>query len=115
MNRAQAGSGVWFRLVTSAAAGVIALTACGSSNGPSGSTAAPPPTANMAPPTSIGAGEGALNLIAWEGYTDTSWVKPFTAATGCKVNATVRGVLRRDGHPHGGGRWRPVGHGFRFW
>ena len=30
------------------------------------------PTANMAPLTSIGKGEGKLNLIAWEGYTDPS-------------------------------------------
>jgi len=65
----------------------------------------------MAPPTSIGAGEGALNLIAWEGYTDTSWVKPFTAATGCKVNAKYAGssdemvTLMAGG---GGGQWDMV-------
>src|ERR1700686_3322151 len=111
MNRAQAGSGVWIRLVTSAAAGVIALTACGSTAGPTGSTAPPPPTANMAPTTSIGAGEGALNLIAWEGYTDPSWVKAFTAATGCKVNAKYAGssdemvTLMAGG---GGGQWDMV-------
>jgi putative spermidine/putrescine transport system substrate-binding protein len=90
MRRIEAGSGVWFRLTTVAAAATIAITACGST-GTSGSTAAPPPTANMAPLTAIGPGEGQLNLIAWEGYTDTSWVKPFTAATGCKVNATYAG------------------------
>ena len=42
-------------------------------------------------PTSIGKGEGQLNLIAWEGYTQPQWVKPFTKATGCKVNAKYAG------------------------
>jgi putative spermidine/putrescine transport system substrate-binding protein len=111
MNKTEVGSGAWFRLVTAAAAGVIALTACGSNTGPSGSTAAPPPTANMAPLTSIGAGEGALNLIAWEGYTDKSWVDAFTAATKCKVNAKYAGssdemvTLMAGG---GGGQWDMV-------
>ncbi len=41
-----------------------------------------------------GQGEGALNLIIWGGYAESGanvkeydWVNPFTAATGCKVNA----------------------------
>jgi putative spermidine/putrescine transport system substrate-binding protein len=42
-------------------------------------------------PTTIGKGEGQLNLIAWEGYTQPQWVKPFTKATGCKVNAKYAG------------------------
>src|SRR5712692_6346039 len=91
MSTTKGGSGIRFRLMTAAAAGVIVLTACGSTGGGGGSTAAPPPTANMKPQTTIGPGEGQLNLIAWEGYTDTSWVKPFTAATGCKVNAKYAG------------------------
>jgi putative spermidine/putrescine transport system substrate-binding protein len=111
MNRAQAGSGAWFRLATAAAAAAITLTACGSSNTPGGSTAAPPPTANMKPLTTVGPGEGQLNLIAWDGYTDTSWVKPFTAATKCKVNVKVGGSsdemvsLMTGG---GGGQWDMV-------
>jgi putative spermidine/putrescine transport system substrate-binding protein len=90
MKTTEAGSGVWFRLATVAAAAVVALTACGS-NTPTGSTAAPPPTANLKPLTSVGPGEGKLSLIAWEGYTDTSWVKPFTAKTGCVVTAKYAG------------------------
>ena len=31
--------------------------------------------------TKIGKNEGALNLIAWEGYTQPQWVKPFTKST----------------------------------
>jgi putative spermidine/putrescine transport system substrate-binding protein len=42
-------------------------------------------------PTKIGPGEGQLNLIAWEGYTQPQWVKPFQKATGCKVNAKYAG------------------------
>ncbi|MEA2520435.1 MAG: putative spermidine/putrescine transport system substrate-binding protein, partial [Actinomycetota bacterium] len=43
--------------------------------------------------TSIGATEGQLNLIAWNGYTEDGsndpnydWVTPFEKQTGCKVN-----------------------------
>ncbi len=42
-------------------------------------------------PTKIGKGEGQLNLIAWEGYTQPQWVKPFEARTGCKVSAKYAG------------------------
>jgi len=42
-------------------------------------------------PTTVGKGEGQLNLIAWEGYTQPQWVKPFQQATGCKVNAKYAG------------------------
>ena len=82
---------------------VLALTlaACGSSSksssntptsGNSGTAGLKVPTADMAPLTSIGKGEGSLNLIAWEGYTDPAWVKPFTQQTGCKVNAKFAGT-----------------------
>ena len=36
---------------------------------------------------SIGKGEGKLNVIAWEGYTEPQWVKPFEQQTGCQVDA----------------------------
>jgi putative spermidine/putrescine transport system substrate-binding protein len=110
MKSSEARPGAWVRLTTLAAAAVITVTACGSTT-PSGSTAAPPPTANITPQTTIGPGEGQLNLIAWEGYTDTSWTKPFTAATGCKVNAHYAGIsddmvtLMAGG---GGGQWDMV-------
>src|ERR1700674_486837 len=91
MKSSEARPGAWVRLTTLAAAAVITVTACGSTT-PTGSTAAPPPPASMKPQTTIGPGEGALNLIAWEGYADTSWVKPFTAATGCVVKAKYAGT-----------------------
>ena len=111
MKRIAAGSGIWFRRTTAAAAVVIALAACSSTGNNGGSSQAPPPTASMKPQTTIGAGEGQLNLIAWPGYTDTSWVKPFTATTGCKVNAMYADssdqmvTLMAGG---GGGKWDMV-------
>src|SRR2546421_11326212 len=67
-----------------AAVAMLAITACGSSTGNTGSTQQPPPTANMKPPTSIGAGEGALNLIDWGGYVQSLWQKPVGPQTGSK-------------------------------
>jgi len=93
------------------AAALLAVTACGSNAPSTGSTQAQPPTAKMATPTSIGPGEGQLNLIAWEGYVDDSWVKQFTAASGCKVSAKYAGSsdemvsLMKDG---GGGQYDMV-------
>jgi putative spermidine/putrescine transport system substrate-binding protein len=77
-------------------------TACSSSSsssssasgGGSSSSAAggiTPPEQNTAPLTSIGQGEGKLNIIAWEGYLDPMWVKPFEQQTGCQVNAKYAG------------------------
>jgi putative spermidine/putrescine transport system substrate-binding protein len=47
-------------------------------------------------PTSIGKGEGKLNLIAWAGYVEDgstdpkeNWVTPFEKQTGCKIHRTV--------------------------
>lgn len=60
------------------------------------------------PLSSIGKGEGALNIVAWEGYAQDDWVKPFEAKTGCKVNRKYAGssdemvALMRSG---GGGQY----------
>ncbi|HKW08412.1 MAG TPA: ABC transporter substrate-binding protein [Candidatus Dormibacteraeota bacterium] len=94
-----------------AAAGVLMLTACGSTNTGNSPTSAAPPTANMKPQTSIGAGEGQLNLVLWDGYADKSWADPFTQQTGCKLNLHPAGSsdemvsLMKDG---GGGQWDMV-------
>ena len=61
---------------------VLGASACGSSSSSSSSAKLP---------TSIGAGEGELNLVAWEGYAQPEWVKPYEAATGCKVHAKYAG------------------------
>jgi putative spermidine/putrescine transport system substrate-binding protein len=95
-------------LIALSAVVVLALTGCGSSskNSSSGSgTTTPgsstkqagtagltPPTHDMAPLQSVGASEGKLNLIAWEGYTEPQWVKPFEQQSGCTVNAKYAGT-----------------------
>jgi putative spermidine/putrescine transport system substrate-binding protein len=61
---------------------VVGASACGSS---SSKTAA----SNL--PSKIGPGEGQLNLVAWEGYAQPEWVKPFEKQTGCQVHAKYAG------------------------
>jgi putative spermidine/putrescine transport system substrate-binding protein len=58
-----------------------------------------------------GANEGKLTMIAWEGYLDAKWVKPFEKQSGCKVQARYAGssdemvTLMRSG---GGGQYDMV-------
>ncbi|HEV7398982.1 MAG TPA: ABC transporter substrate-binding protein [Solirubrobacterales bacterium] len=40
----------------------------------------------------VGKGEGSLNLIAWAGYVEEPWTKPFEEKTGCKVSKKVAGT-----------------------
>ena len=60
------------------------------------------------PLSTIGKGEGTLNIVAWEGYAQDDWVKPFEAKTGCVVNRKYAGssdemvALMRSG---GGGQY----------
>ena len=111
MSSGEFGPAGWVRLGCLTAAALLAVTACGSSATPTGSTQAQPPTAKLAPLTAIGTPEGQLNLIAWEGYVDDSWVKQFTQASGCKVSAKYAGSsdemvsLMKDG---GGGQYDMV-------
>jgi putative spermidine/putrescine transport system substrate-binding protein len=84
-----------------AAASAVALAAGCSSSG--GSPAASPssgagatagltaPEANAAVPAAVGKTEGHLNLIAWEGYAQPQWVKPYEQATGCQVSVKYAG------------------------
>ena len=64
------------------AAMAVGVGACGSSSGG-------PVSGSL--PTTIGNGEGQLNLVAWEGYAQPQWVKPFEAQTGCVVHAKYAG------------------------
>ena len=65
--------------------------ASGNSGGNKGNSGGAPsgsvPTANLPVLKKIGKGEGQLNLIAWAGYLQPEWVKPFETQTGCRVNA----------------------------
>src|SRR5207237_3381992 len=78
---------VW-RVVTTIAVLVVAtfvLAACGGGNKSKKSTAVTGPDINAK-------GEGKLNIVDWEGYTDPSFVKGFQKETGCKVNDTFAGT-----------------------
>jgi putative spermidine/putrescine transport system substrate-binding protein len=67
-----------------ALAAVIGLVAVACSNA---STSTPPGGASSSTgATTIGEGEGKLSLVAWAGYTEDDWVKPFEQQTGCKVD-----------------------------
>ncbi len=60
---------------------LVVASACGSSSKSSAAKL----------PSTIGKGEGQLNLVAWEGYAQPEWVKPFEAQTGCVVHAKYAG------------------------
>ena len=76
----------------------LGLAACGSSSknssssGKSGTSGLVPPTHSMATLQSVGKGEGSLNVIAWQGYTEKQWVQPFEKQTGCTVHAKYAGT-----------------------
>ncbi|HEX9694466.1 MAG TPA: spermidine/putrescine ABC transporter substrate-binding protein, partial [Actinomycetota bacterium] len=117
MTRTRMGTGRW--PVLAAGAALVLLTAAcggggedgGGGGGGGGGGAGQPPTANMAPPTSIGQGEGKLALIAWEGYVQPLWTKAFETKSGCDVSAKYAGssdemvTLMADG---GGGQYDMV-------
>jgi putative spermidine/putrescine transport system substrate-binding protein len=92
--------------------GALALVAagCGSSgsksSGGGGTTSA---ASNL--PSSIGKGEGKLNLIEWPYYSDPAFAKKFTQQTGCVIQRKDAGssnemvALMRAGGGGGGGQW----------
>jgi putative spermidine/putrescine transport system substrate-binding protein len=84
MNRARKRYLLWTAVVV--LTGALAFAAAGCGGGGKKSSKA---KSNL--PSSIGKGEGVLNLVAWEGYTDPSWVKPFQHQTGCKVHSKFAG------------------------
>ncbi|OUM42693.1 ABC transporter substrate-binding protein [Arthrobacter sedimenti] len=71
-------------------AALLALTACGTSNGSTeGQGSAPELTAQA----EVGEGEGSLSVLAWPGYVedgtndpDVDWVSSFEEETGCMVD-----------------------------
>jgi putative spermidine/putrescine transport system substrate-binding protein len=92
--------------------GALAVTAagCGSSSKKSAGSKSP----GSGLPTSIGKGEGALNLIEWPGYALAGWRKPFEKQTGCKIHLKDAGssnqmvALMRTGGGGGGGQYDMV-------
>src|SRR5215475_2723892 len=88
----------WGGSLIAVVAAAALVAGCGSaantSSGGSGTGSpalAPPPQAGQSVPTSVGKTEGQLNLIAWEGYAQPQWVRPFEQATGCQVSTKYGG------------------------
>ena len=80
--------GPWRAAVALGALSLVTLGVSLVTTGASASSSSlTPPTQGTKPQTSIGKGEGKLNLIAWAGYAQSEWVKPFERSTGCVVNA----------------------------
>jgi putative spermidine/putrescine transport system substrate-binding protein len=92
-------------LIATAALALATATACGGGGGGSSTGTAPAPgQTGLNPPkiealTSLGPGEGQVNLVAWAGYAEdgsndpkVDWVHPFEKATGCKVNTKTAGT-----------------------
>ncbi|HEY8866404.1 MAG TPA: ABC transporter substrate-binding protein [Solirubrobacteraceae bacterium] len=70
--------------IAAAIAALFGLAACGSSNKSSSSGSVTGPNINAK-------GEGRLNIVNWEGYTDPSFVKGFEQQTGCQVHSVFAG------------------------
>jgi putative spermidine/putrescine transport system substrate-binding protein len=78
-------------LVLGACAALI--VGCSGSEESSGTSESPPKLEQL---SSVGDGEGELNLIAWAGYAEdgsndktVDWVTPFEKKTGCQVNVKL--------------------------
>src|SRR5690242_9407427 len=70
-------------------AALATVAACGSSGG--SSTSGGGSTSAAKGINVNGPGEGKLNVVDWEGYTDQSFVKQFEKQTGCQVNSVYAG------------------------
>ncbi len=79
------------RVVVASAKALMAVTTLPAVTLSAGAALGTPPTQGDGTLSSIGKGEGSLNLIAWEGYAQPQWVKPFTQQTGCQVNVKYAG------------------------
>jgi putative spermidine/putrescine transport system substrate-binding protein len=85
-------------VLLTAVSALALIAGCGSSGGTStssssgsGTAGLTPPAAGKAVPSAVGKTEGHLNLIAWEGYAQPQWVKPFEQATSCQVSVKYAG------------------------
>jgi putative spermidine/putrescine transport system substrate-binding protein len=77
------------RIAGRAALAVLTVALCAAAAGCGGGGSGKKSESKL--PTSIGPGEGSLSLVAWEGYAQDQWVKPFEQETGCKVKRKYGG------------------------
>jgi putative spermidine/putrescine transport system substrate-binding protein len=78
------------QIAAALAALAFGVAACGGGNDNGGGGGGGSSNASNLP-TKIGAGEGQLNVVAWEGYTEPQWVRPFEQQTGCQVHSKYAG------------------------
>jgi putative spermidine/putrescine transport system substrate-binding protein len=103
VHRRYLGRGACVLLVAALA---VVAAGCGGGSKKASTTATGP---NL--PTSIGKGEGALNLIEWPFYSDKSFATKFEKQTGCVIHRKDAGssnqmvALMRTGGGGGGGQW----------
>jgi putative spermidine/putrescine transport system substrate-binding protein len=88
MNKARSRFAGRAALAVLAAALCVAAAGCGGDDDKSSKGGE---TTEVELPKSIGAGEGSLSLVAWEGYAQDEWVKPFQQETGCTVKRKYAG------------------------
>ena len=83
--------GVWGALALLVAALSLVAAGCGGSDdeGGSASTEIEGLGSTLEEIQANAKTEGAVNLIAWAGYLEDAWVKPFEDQSGCKVNAKI--------------------------
>jgi len=89
--------------------GALAVSAAGCGGGGGSKTSSTSTAASGQ--SSIGKGEGRLNLIEWPYYSDPSFANKFIKETGCKIHVKDAGssnemvALMRQGGGGGGGQW----------
>jgi len=89
--------------------GALAVSAAGCGGGRGSKTSSTSTAASGQ--SSIGKGEGRLNLIEWPYYSDPSFANKFIKETGCKIHVKDAGssnemvALMRQGGGGGGGQW----------
>ncbi|HEY6836397.1 MAG TPA: extracellular solute-binding protein [Gaiellaceae bacterium] len=87
----------------------LAVTAAGCGGGGGGKTSST--STAVSGQSSIGKGEGKLNLIEWPYYSDPAFANKFTKQTGCVIHRKDAGSsnemvsLMRQGGGGGGGQW----------
>jgi putative spermidine/putrescine transport system substrate-binding protein len=108
MSRAKKRYLGWAVLALLTAALGVTAAGCGGGNGGGGKSSS---KKKSDLPSSIGAGEGALNLIEWPYYSDPSFAKKFEQQSGCTIHRKDAGssnqmvALMRAGGGGGGGQW----------
>jgi putative spermidine/putrescine transport system substrate-binding protein len=92
------------RIAAGMGALALVLAGCGTSGGSDKAGGSTPGASGFSPPdvpmaTSLGKGEGAVNILAWPGYAEdgsndktVDWVTPFEKQTGCRAKVKYFGT-----------------------